>query len=63
MKDRLTIDAGADIEQTEDATTRQNENISVAVVRLQGNGGKMSRLIDRIQQLRSIESSNNCFIK
>ena len=34
MMVHLTIEVGADIEQTEDATTRQNENISVAVVRL-----------------------------
>ena len=55
MKDRLTIDAGADVKQSEDVnlTTIQNENISAAVTRLEGNGG--NRFIDRIQQLGTIK--------
>ena len=69
MKVHLTIEVSADIEQTEDATTRQNENISAAVSWLEGNGRNNSRLIDRIQQIGSKKSSNkkvrnglNCYL-
>jgi len=57
MNGRVTIDAGADVKQSEDVnlTTIQNENISAAVTRLEGNGGNRSRLIDRIQQLGTIK--------
>ena len=55
MNGRVTIDAGADVKQSEDVnlTTIQNENISAAVTRLEGNGG--NRFIDRIQQLGTIK--------
>ena len=49
------FDAGADIKQTKDVITIQNENISIAVTRLKGNGANRSRLIDRIQQLGTIQ--------
>ena len=56
MKNHVTIDAGADIEQTEGVglKARQNKNISIAVTRLEGDGANRSRLIDRIQQLGTI---------
>ena len=48
MKGPITIDAGADIKQTEDVglKTRQNKNISAVVTRLKGNID--NKLIDRI---------------
>ena len=51
MKNHVTIDAGADIEQKEGVglKARQNKNISAAVSRLKGNGANRSRLIYRIQ--------------
>ena len=57
MNGCITIDAGADVKQSENdnLTTIQNENISAAVTRLEGNGGNRSRLIDRIQQLGTIK--------
>ena len=57
MNGRVTIDAGADVKQSENdnLTTIQNENISAAVTRLEGNGGNRSRLIDRIQQLGTVK--------
>ena len=57
MKGPITIDAGADIKQTEDVghKARQNKNISAAVTRLKGNATNCSRLIDRIQQLGTIK--------
>ena len=46
MKGPITIDAGADIEQTEDVglKARQNNNISAIVTRLDGDGVNRSRL-------------------
>ena len=58
MKGPITIDAGASIEQSEDATTRQHKHVSVAAIWLEGNGRNNSRLIDRIQQIGSKKSSN-----
>jgi len=57
----ITIDAGADIEQTEDVDviTSQNEDVSAVISRLEGNGANTSRLIDRIQQLWTIKSLIN----
>ena len=71
MNGPITIDAGADIKQSEDVnlTTRQNENVSAVVSRLKGNATNCSRLIDRIQQIGSKKSSNkkvrnglNCYL-
>ena len=69
MKGPITIDAGASIEQSEDATTRQHKHVSVAAIWLEGNGRNNSRLIDRIQQIGSKKSSNkkvrnglNCYL-
>ena len=61
MKGRITIDAGAGIKETEDVglTTRQNENVSAVVSRLEGNSTNTSWLIDRIQQLWTIKSLIN----
>ena len=53
MISHITIDAGADIEQTEDVDviTSQNEDVSAVISRLEGNGANLSWLLDRIQQL------------
>jgi len=61
MNGRVTIDAGADVKQSEDVnlTTRQNENVSAVVSRLEGNGANTSWLIDRIQQLWTVKSLIN----
>ena len=49
MKGPITIDAGADIKQTEDADViTRNENIFVAVTRLEGDATNRYRLIYRI---------------
>ena len=63
MKGRITIDAGAGIKETEDVnlTTRQNENVSAVVSRLEGNIENRSRLIGRIQQLWSRKCWNKKF--
>ena len=60
MKGPITIDAGADVKQSEDVglKTRQNKNVSVAAIWLEGNGRNNSQLIDRIQQIGSKKSSN-----
>ena len=49
MNGRITIDVGADIEQTEDADViTRNENIFFAVTRLEGDATNRYRLIYRI---------------